>query len=288
MNAQIKIIISSLLLFASLVYADVEARHIPFKVTPQDTLSLFVFEPRHCDSSKSAIVFFFGGGWVHGNPSQFFEHAKYLASRGMVAFCAEYRIFSKHGVTPFECVEDGKSAMRWIREHARDFDIDPHKIVAAGGSAGGHVAACTGVIDGFDNALENLNISSEPNAMVLFNPVIDTTERGYGAEKLDGRTTEISPAHHVTNGIPPTLIFHGTDDTTVPFENVERFMTLMILSGNDCELVPFEGHKHAFFNVGKFDNKPYLETIRLMDDFLVRNCFISQKKPDTDSADIHR
>jgi acetyl esterase/lipase len=263
---------------ASCLRPNVQPRQIPFKITPQDTLFLFVFEPDTATASRSAIVFFFGGGWVNGNPSQFFEHSKYLASRGMVAFCAEYRIAGKHATTPFECVEDGKSAVRWIREHANEFGIDPAKIVAAGGSAGGHVAACTSVIDGFENKSEHQNISSKPNLMILFNPVIDTTERGYGAEKMDGRTTDISPAHHVKTGIPPTLIFHGTEDTTVPFENVERFMTLMILSSNECELVPFEGHKHAFFNVGKFEDKPYNETIRLMDDFLVERQFLQKKR----------
>ena len=266
-----------LLAFTSVLCAEIVPRHLPYKITPQDTLSLVVFEPKPSDSLKSAIVFFFGGGWVNGNTSQFYEHSKYLASRGMVAFCAEYRIFSTHGTTPFECVEDAKSAVRWIRQHAADFAIDPDRIVAAGGSAGGHIAACTSVINGFDHASENLNISSKANLMVLFNPVIDTTERGYGAEKMNGRVTDISPAHHVVAGIPPTLIFHGTDDTTVPFENVERFMTLMILSGNECELVPFDRHKHAFFNFGKFDNKPYLETIRLMDNFLVEHNFRSDK-----------
>ena len=91
----------------------------------------------------------------------------------MVAICAEYRIKSKHGTTPFECVDDGKSAVRWIREHADDLGIDPNKIVAAGGSAGGHVAACTAVINGYETNSENMDISSKPNALVLFNPVID-------------------------------------------------------------------------------------------------------------------
>ena len=146
-----KFILTLVLLFTSILYADIQPEKIPYKITPQDTLHLFVFKPDTANTSKSAIVFFFGGGWVNGNPSQFFEHGKYLASRGMVAFCAEYRIFSKHGTTPFECVEDGKSAVRWIREHADEFGIDPEKIVAAGGSAGGHVAACTSIIEGYDN-----------------------------------------------------------------------------------------------------------------------------------------
>ena len=273
-----KIVLFSILtifMLHSVVWAEMEPRKVAFKKTAQDTLYLFLFEPDSQAATKSAIVFFFGGGWVNGNPSQFFQHSRYLASRGMTAICAEYRIFSKHGTTPFECIEDGKSAVRWIRLHADDLGIDPNRIVAAGGSAGGHVAACTAVIDGFDSESEDQRISSEPNALVLFNPVIDTTERGYGAKKLNGRVTEISPVFHIKAGLPPTIIFHGTEDTTVPFENVARFCRLMKEKGNLCELVPFEGHKHAFFNYGKFDNKPYIETVEAMDRFLVKQGFLS-------------
>ena len=139
-----------------------ENQIVDFKITPQDTLRLHLFLPAESDAPRSAIVFFFGGGWVNGDPSQFFEHCKYFASRGMVAFAAEYRVASRHGTTPFQCVEDGKSAVRWIRQHAAEYNIDPNKIVASGGSAGGHVAACTAVIEDFDDPDENLKISSKP------------------------------------------------------------------------------------------------------------------------------
>ena len=65
---------------------------------------------------KPAMVFFFGGGWVGGSPKQFYPQCEYLADRGMVAMAAEYRVKSRHNTTPFECVMDGKSALRWIRK----------------------------------------------------------------------------------------------------------------------------------------------------------------------------
>ena len=248
---------------------------VDYKITPQDTLSLYAFFPAHSDESHAAIVFFFGGGWVKGNPDQFFEHCKYFASRGLVAFAAEYRVAGRHGTTPFECVKDGKSAVRWIREHAKEYTIDPVKIIAGGGSAGGHVAACTAAIRGFENAEEDVSISSKPNALVLFNPVIDTWIDGYGMEKIGEHARDISPVHHLAAGIPPTIIFHGTEDTTVPFENVERFRKLMNQAGNICRLVPFPGHKHGFFNFGRFDNQPFIETIHATDAFLIELGFLS-------------
>jgi acetyl esterase len=84
-----------------------------------------------------------------------------------VAMSAEYRVIGKHKTTPFECVQDGKSAVRWIRQHAAELGVDPDRIVAAGGSAGGHVAACIGVIQGHEEEGGNTNISAMPNAMII-------------------------------------------------------------------------------------------------------------------------
>ena len=92
---------------------------IDYKHVGDSTLQLHVFDAgSHGDAPRSAIVFFFGGGWVNGTPAQFFPHCKYLASRGMAAISAEYRVQSRHATTPFECVADGKSAIRWIRRVA--------------------------------------------------------------------------------------------------------------------------------------------------------------------------
>jgi acetyl esterase/lipase len=225
-----------------------------YKEINGDSLYLHLFEPEPSNEPTAAIVFFFGGGWVGGHPKQFYQQCEYFASRGIVAISAEYRIKSVHGTSPFDCVEDGKSAVRWIREHAKELNVDPNKIIASGGSAGGHIAVCTALICGFENPAENLSISSVPNAVIGYNPVFDTTQKGYGHEKVVGRETEISPCHQVKKEMPPMLCFHGTKDTTVPFENAKRFTTLMKEAGNACELVAIEGEGHGFFN-GDFFRK---------------------------------
>jgi acetyl esterase/lipase len=212
---------------------------------------------------------------VGGSVEQFFPHCEHFAAKGMVAISAEYRTKNKHGTTPFECVADGKSAIRYVRAHAKALGIDPARIVASGGSAGGHVAACTGIIEGFDEDTEDKSVSSKPNAMVLFNPVIDTTERGYGANKLKGQETTLSPVHHVVSGLAPTIIFHGTADTTVPFENVERFCRKMNEAGNECHLVPYAGMKHGFFNYKKEkDHKSFNDTVRHTEEFLRKGGYL--------------
>ncbi|SMP53040.1 Acetyl esterase/lipase [Neorhodopirellula lusitana] len=256
---------SLLLVFASLLIPTLATAD---NLSPDETmtyksidgveLKLHCFQPdgHQASDHSPAIVFFFGGGWNGGSPKQFYQQARTLADRGMVAFSADYRVKSRNKTTPFECVKDGKSAIRWVRQHASELGIDPDRIVAAGGSAGGHVAACTGVIQGHDEPGEDLSVSSVPNAMVLFNPVLDTTPKGYGhARFAKDQKTEISPCHHVRAGIVPTYLAHGTADTTVPFENAERFTRLMREAGNRCELSSFEDQKHGFFNSPNFRTK---------------------------------
>ncbi|MBL7142992.1 MAG: prolyl oligopeptidase family serine peptidase, partial [Phycisphaerae bacterium] len=177
----------------------------------------------------------------------------------------------RHGTTPFECVADGKSAIRWVRANAARLGVDPDKIVAGGGSAGGHVAACTGVLDGLDEESEDSNISSKPNAMVLFNPVLDVVglAKKRASDERFKRAKEISPLQHVTKGLSPCIIFHGTADKTVPFDSAERFTSAMKDAGNICRLVPFEEKGHGFFNYGRDkDNSSFNKTIEETDRFL--------------------
>lgn len=234
-----------------------------YKTVDGVKLNLHVFEPEDLKKSdtRPAIVFFFGGGWSGGHARQFYQQARYFADQGFVCFSADYRIKSKHKTTPFECVKDGKSAVRYIRANAAELGIDPERIVASGGSAGGHVAGSTGIIEGNEEQGEDLKISSKPNIMVLYNPVLDTTEKGYGAKNFKPeQQTDLSLTHHVEKGIVPTLVLHGTADTTVPFENAERFEKLMKKAGNDCVLIPYKGKGHGFFNAPFFRPKNRVET----------------------------
>ncbi len=256
-------------------------RTIVYKTIGETRLRLHLFEPkeRRRTDSRPAIVFFFGGGWTGGTPGQFFPHCHYLASRGMMAFSAEYRVRSKHGVTPYECVTDGKSAVRWIREHAGELGIDPDRVAAGGGSAGGHVAACTGTVPGLDEPAEDLSISSRPNAMVLFNPAVlldwerwktDPKRLQSIKERFAGKDpTRISPAHYIAADLPPTIIFHGEADVTIPVTTVQQFGEAMRAAENRCDVLTYAGEGHGFFNLGRGNSEKFLETLKATDAFLV-------------------
>ncbi len=254
-------------------------RKATYKTVGDSSLALHVFEPKqHRNGEKCpAVIFFFGGGWHGGTPSQFYPHCKYLASRGIVAISAEYRVKSRNGTSPSECVKDGKSAIRWLRKHADEFGVDPEKIVAGGGSAGGHVAASTAIVPGVEEEGENLGVSSCPDALVLFNPVLDTTlERWKKLVGGDGKF--LSPLHHIRKDLPPAILFNGTADTTTPVDIAESFEQRMLAAGNVCTLMKSEGVKHGFFNLGRHDNVPFRDTVKAMDGFLTELGYLPGKK----------
>lgn len=245
-----------------------------YKAVNGGALRLHVFRPAGpaAGTARPAIVFFFGGNWTRGSVTQFVPQARYFALRGMVAAVADYRVFDRHGTTPFEGMADAKSAVRWLRVHARELDIDPRRIVAAGGSSGGHIALTSAVFDQFDERGEDRAVSSKPNALVLFNPAVDTTHSkpDVWRQRFGTRAEEASPAHHPLNGLPPTLILHGRNDALVPFVDVERYCAQAVRSGRSCKLVGYEGATHGFFNPENKQGHWYLESLREMDRFLVK------------------
>ncbi|MEM7386156.1 MAG: alpha/beta hydrolase fold domain-containing protein, partial [Verrucomicrobiota bacterium] len=218
---------------------------------------------------RPAAVFFFGGGWVSGTPAQFEQHARYLASRGMVAICADYRVKKRQGTSPFEAVADGKSAIRYIREHAADLGVDPDRIAAGGGSAGGHVAAATGLISGLDDPGDDAKVSSRSNALLLFNPVYDNGPGGFGYKGLGARWSEISPLHHLDGSAPPSIVFLGDRDPLIPVATARYFKAKSEGAGVPSVLHVFPDQPHGFFNENKGGTKLFQKTLRQMDAFLV-------------------
>ena len=247
-------------------------------------LKVWIFDPAQKSTKPlPAIVFFFGGGWTGGTPTQFEPQSRHLAGRGMIAIVADYRVKTRQDAKPADCVSDAKACVRWVRANAARLGIDPERIAVGGGSAGGHLAASVATLPGLDTAKDDKSVSCLPNALVLFNPGTVMAPfpgldlKGFGAgldkEKFGCEPTEISPIHHVKKGTPPTIIFHGKADTTVPYSTVEKFAEVMKATGNRCDLVGYEGQPHGFFNKSK-----YAETLAAADDFLVSLGYLPAKK----------
>jgi acetyl esterase/lipase len=242
---------------------------IVYKQVGADALYLHVDYPKQFDPSLSypAMVFFFGGGWKGGTVEQFAPHATYFASLGMVCFRADYRVQNRQGTSPFESLKDAKSALRYIRKHAPELGVDPDRIVASGGSAGGHLAAATAVIDGFNEAGEDLSISCIPNALVLFNPVFDNGPGGYAYERIGEEYKDFSPLHNLKKGMPPAIVFLGTQDKLIPVETARYFRTVMEKVGSRSDLFLYEGEGHGFFNYRNYEL--YVDTRDKAAEFLI-------------------
>ncbi len=249
-----------------------------YKTVNATELKLHVYTPEghHTSDKRPAVIFFFGGGWNNGSPGQHYSQCAHLASRGMVAMSAEYRVKSRNQTTPKECVEDGKSAIRWVRAHAAELGIDPTRIAAGGASAGGHVAAAAGTVDSFDATSEDLGVSSRPDALVLFNPVFDNGPGGFGHSRVKAYWQDISPIHNISESAPPSIVFLGTEDEYIGAEVAVRYKELMDQSGVRCDLHLYPGQAHGFFNPDR-KNGYFEKTLETMDDFLTSLDFLDPK-----------
>jgi acetyl esterase len=242
-----------------------------YKQTAEGPLTLAVVRPPgwKADDRRPAIVFFHGGGWVGGPAGQFNEHSAYFASRGLVCIQVRYRLVPvKTTVPPVTCIQDARSALRWVRSHARELGIDPQRIAGAGASAGGHLAAHAGLVNRGDDPADDLAVSARPDALILFNPVLDNGPGNYGAERVGDRVQELSPAHNVTPKAPPSVLFLGSSDKLIPVPTLERFRDRLVAAGERCELHVYPGEEHGFFNSRNQDGKYYALTVRAADEFL--------------------
>lgn len=243
-----------------------------YKRVGDRALRAFVLRPTagEVPAPRPAIVFFHGGGWVGGEPSQFNEQALHFARRGLVCVQIEYRLLApKSDDPPRVCIEDARSALRWVRARAAEFGIDPKRIAAAGGSAGGHLAAHVGLVEGVDDPADDLAISPKPAALLLFNPVLDNGPGEFGAARVRERLREYSPAHNVSRDDPPAVVFLGTADKLIPVGTMQRFANAMKAAGVRCDLHLYEGQPHGFFNYRAGDDRFFRETTRVADAFLV-------------------
>ena len=239
-----------------------------YKKAADRELKLFIEKPADWKASdkRPAIVFFFGGGWVAGSAGQFQGQSEYLATRGMVGVRVEYRVTPKGDKgPPVVCCNDAKSAMRWVRAHAVELGIDPLRIAVAGGSAGGHLAAFTSMVEGVDDPADDLKISPRGDALVLFNPVFDNgPDGGWGTARIGDRYREFSPAHNISPDDPPAIVFLGAKDALISGPVLERFKANMTKAGVRCETRVYDGQPHGFFNKDPYKTATLIEADRFL------------------------
>jgi len=249
------------------------ATPLVYKQVGDQELKVHVFQPE--DSSEGlrpAMLFFFGSFWDQGSISQFAPQCAYYASRGVVAGAVEYRVGSTHGTGPVDAVADARAAFQWMRTNAEKLRIDPNRIVGGGASGGAYLLfASTMIDDGSPDDQEPAEptVSSHPDAIVAFSPILDISKRGAGLEHFENPKIAkvLSPLALVRRDLPPSIIFHGTSDRLVPFAGADKFARRMRRKKNHCELISFEGQEHSFFNLN-VNMAHYEATLNHTDRFL--------------------
>jgi len=186
----------------------------------------------------------------------------------MVAISFEYRLIDIHQSNLLDCVRDAKSAILWTRKQAKALGIDPDKIVAAGFSAGGHLAACTAILDEYEE-VDDSGLSSKPNAIIIHSASYNTLKKPWFGRYSEQKPESISTFHQVKANLVPAIFFHGMDDHLAPLGEFTEFRDKMDALGNDYEYKIFE-------NVGHFFNDPNARQIvqEMTDDFLVKLGYI--------------
>lgn len=238
-----------------------------YKSVDGQDLQMSVFLPDGYDSGKAfpSIVIFHGGSWKTGTPDMHYPDCEYWSSRGMIAVSVDYRLKDRDKVeVPLECVKDAKSAVRYLRKNAEKLKVDPAKIVVAGGSAGGQMAAAVAMIDGANDAVDDLTISCVPNAVILYNPFW-----------VKGCSPELTPPNFIRENLPPIITFIGGEDPAIPVEGLQAFHESLKAAGNGSELYVGKKGKHGFCNGRNPRNRFFYWSLELEDAFLVKHGIIT-------------
>ena len=201
-----------------------------------------------------ALVYVHGGSWMHGDKSEAVMLAREMTAQDYLVVSINYRLYPA-GKVP-NMIEDVKCAIRSLRAHASEYNLDPNRIAAIGPSAGGHLVSLLGTSDqsaGWDVG-QYLDQSSRVQAVIAMAPItdlsrnfpnadIETMKRvGFGEHNV----AEASPLTHVTADDPPFLLIHGEQDTLVPYEQSQLMYNRLVQTNVPAQLVIVKNAGHSF------------------------------------------
>ena len=237
-------------------------------------LKMDVYYPVTKEKKWPMIMYLHSGGWTSGTKSVGLVDIKALQEAGFLLTSVEYRLAPTYKFPAM--IEDVKCAVRFLRAHADEYNIDSERFGAIGPSAGGHLALLLGVTDqtaGFDVG-EYLNYSSKVQAVVEMCGIADLTppftktlffDRMEVFGTFDDRDpifARASPISYVTSDDPPILIFHGEFDTTVPPKQSMRLFNHLQAEGVEAEFIMVKNADHSFLPIDENPISPSLEEIK--------------------------
>ena len=239
-----------------------------YKQVDGKALQLSVFLPEGYATSSErfpTFVVFHGGSWAVGEANWHYPDCEYWSQRGMIAVSVDYRLSQRDGVeVPLECVKDAKSSVRFLRKHAAELKVDPDKIVVAGGSAGGQMAAAMATLSApyTNDTCYDLSISCEPNAVILYNPYFRCAPA-------------LSPPNFLRPGLPPFITFLGDQDPAITVASLVDFHHELEAHGGASEFHVAKGGKHGLCNGRNPRNPFFYWSLELEDQFLVKHGILS-------------
>ena len=250
--------------------------NITYQVANQYEAKLDLYVAKNGDKPNPTVIYIHGGGWVGGTKEGVVLRLLPFMKLGMSIVNVEYRL-ARVSLAP-AAVADCRCALRWVIEHADEYGFDTSRLVVTGGSAGGHLALTTGMLDpaaGLDNECfgeKPLSVA----AIVNYYGITDVADlldgpnqKSYAVEWLGSLANakevakRVSPLTYVRKGLPPILTIHGDADPTVPYEHALRLKKALDAAGVPNELFTVPGGKH-----GGFTDEETLKIQQKIDEFL--------------------
>ena len=225
-----------------------------------------------------AVVYVHGGSWTHGDKSEAAMFARLMTSQGYLVVSLNYRLYP--AATFPAMIQDVKCAIRSLRAHASEYNLDPNRIAAVGPSAGGHLVALLGTTDpsaGWDVG-EYLDQSSRVQAVIAMAGVMDLSRSFPNADiesiRLIGfgeyNVVEASPITHVTVDDPPFLLIHGDLDELVPYEQSQLMYDKLVQMNVPAQLVIVTNATHSFIGPKGNTTPTLVEINQIIFDFLAK------------------
>jgi acetyl esterase/lipase len=248
-------------------------RDITYCIANGVELKMDMYAPEGVEKMPAAI-FVHGGAWVKDSKDSVVGVPE-LTRAGIAVFAIDHRLGREHKFPSM--IEDVKCAIRSLRAHADEYNIDPERIGAYGGSSGGHLVALLGTADesaGFDVG-EYLEYSSRVRAVVdIYGPTnliqqyqINTVPPMREAF-LESDLSRGSPINYVSPDDPPFLIIHGDKDNIVPFEQSQTLYELLIMNNVPVEFIVVKNGMHGF-GFSTAEKPSFEELLQMITDFFV-------------------